>query len=303
MLKTLFLFTIFLSLISPLNYDKNSRKIAKTRIELTKEKQGTFSKKQNAYLYQSFVLGNKTGLSRKIKDKLKTMGLYHLMTPSGLHYSCLFFFIAVLRRKYKNRYLAYAEIGVGLLIHTFLPGFYAFKRVALLNALKVTNTIFLENKLSRLEVLFSFLIYDIFFGTFRYSKISFFMSILFIGIFYLRGMSKFYIIFYLFIGQVMMAYLFGNEVSVMNLILSPLYTMLFSLIYPFLCVNIFFLHIFNYSDLIITFLAKLLTLFYQISSLTPYFKVSLITLICAMLINRKNFLFFISISCLSLFTS
>ncbi|WP_157680545.1 ComEC/Rec2 family competence protein [Bacteriovorax sp. Seq25_V] len=299
MAKSIFLFSIFLLLLSPLNYNKKNQKTYSLKLSLKKEKFKSFSSKDRAHLYQSFVLGNKYGLSPEKKDKLKVMGLYHLMTPSGLHYSCLLFLLIFLKRKYNNRYLSYLEILIGVAIHTFLPGFYAFKRVALLRSLKVSNDIFLDRKFSRLEILLCFLCFDILFGTFRFSNVSFLMSILFIGIFYLRGSSKFFIVFNLFIGQIIMAYIFGNEVSILNLILSPFYTMIFSFLYPLLCFNIFFLDIINYSEYILLFLEKLLEASYFLSKVTPYFQVTLPFVISAILINRKNFLFFFALSFLT----
>lgn len=248
----------------------------------------TFKEKHNFYIYRSFLTGRKRGVSKDLKMALTNLNLLHLLTPSGLHLSSLLLIIALMRKRFKGPWPKRVELIICLSIYFFLPGYYSLKRVALLRSLFIANNYF-KNHFQSLQIFSIFLIIDIMFGTFQYSKISFAYSVLFLGIIFLGGKLNFIKLSLLFFsGQVLIAAINDQQISYLSVIVSPILTWVFTLAYPLLFLNIFFIKIFNYSQYfvgvfsdIVIFLNIWLSKFSMIDITWPL-------IIVAIIINRRT---------------
>ncbi|MEX1098770.1 MAG: ComEC/Rec2 family competence protein, partial [Bacteriovoracaceae bacterium] len=74
-------------------------------------------------VYQALITGNKSGVPRKTIDTMKTFGLMHLLTPSGLHLGS---FLLLFKCFPKFKFL----ITLLMFLGSFsIPGFLALKRM------------------------------------------------------------------------------------------------------------------------------------------------------------------------------
>lgn len=287
--KFIFFFMMTLALLCAKTRRPNNY-LAKNQFKITTN---SFREKHSLAFYNSFLFGNKSLVLKKDKEKFKDLGLMHLMTPSGLHFNIILFLLSFLMSKFDkiSRYSVLLEIYLGFLIYALTPGLYAFKRFAFLFAARKINKHYLKNFFSRTQVISLVFLYDYFLGTLMFQTMSYLLSLLFIGILNFRNKSKFLIYYHLFLGQVILSYIFSNKISIMNLFISPILTFIFSCLYPLLVGNLIFIDLFNYSQYLISFFLYLLNIFHGISQITPYFKIDFISLVLLISLNRKNFIF------------
>lgn len=263
--------------------------------QLSLEKSESFKRKINKELYESFVLGDKKNLSYGVQEKFKKLGVIHIMTPSGLHYGVTLFLLLFFLNRFKinKKIIILIQIYIGVIIYSYINGLFAFRRYALLFSTKLFNQVFLGKYFSSIQIVLIVFLFDFFFGTKSYSPLSYALSFFFIGIFSLQtSKPKFSLYYHLFIGQCIVAYVFNNQISISNIILSPIYTGFFSLLYPLLSLNLVFINSFNYSELIIEVLILVLNLFYKAASFTGFFHLNLAHLMILIILNRKNMLLF-----------
>lgn len=282
-----FIFLLAFLFINPLSNEFNySSHRPAPKIKLPRKTKKAFENKKNFYFYRSVVTGQKWGLDKKLKKRLSHLNLMHLMTPSGLHLSSLFLIFFLLRRKYK-RPTQLIELIMCLCFYFFLPGYYSFRRVALLRSFFILNDIRKTNY-SKMQIFMFFLITDFLFGTYRYAHLSFYLSTLFLGlIFSIKEfrLYKMYLLF--FVAQLFIAHKFSGVIYPASLILSPALTSIFTLIYPLIFLNLFFINFWNYSELIISLYTKLVEISFSIAESIGFAHVNFLILIGIIIYSKK----------------
>lgn len=216
--------------------------------------------KMEAGLYVSTQTGDKSHVSKPLKKVLKEFGLIHLLTPSGIHLSSLLLFLFLfLKKKYK----VYVYV---LLLFIFIPlsGFYSLKRIIYFHILQI----FLKN--IRASFLLTFVL-DLILGGYLNSQLSFIYSFLFWGVIIFHKGTKFKLILSLFCAQLILCYFNQTNINFFALIINPVVTSIFSLIFPLLSINYWFIHFdffdgaiiqfFNYFKNILFFLNRNLEIF------------------------------------------
>lgn len=201
-------------------------------------KQDSDSKKEIGLLY-ALMTGDKSKLDKKNKKDFKELGLMHLLTPSGLHFSSLIIFFKFFPKK----------VSVFLVIFFSLPFFwlekyYSIKRVI---TFKVTYILLgnkIENK-SYIAFIFTFLV-DILFGNFSDSPLSFTYSFLFWGTIIFHKGSFLDLNYKLFTNLVLTNFISVQPVSIISILINSPLSLIFSFIYPILCFN-FWINLFNFQ--------------------------------------------------------
>jgi hypothetical protein len=242
---------------------------------------------------RGFYIATQTGLKsltpRDLKLEFKSLGLLHLMTPSGIHLSSLLIFIFIFIRG-KNRLFIYVLTAA---IVFPLIGFYSLKRIILFHLLK---PVLKSNELSFLS---TFLI-DLLIGGYQNSPLSFTYSFLCWGVI-IFSKNKTLTIINLFIAQTYISYFNQDPMNMLSIILNPILTSIFSFAFPVMSLNfwifkfeflfewiLYFLEVFL---LVISFLSQKLSFFlfipnfyYLLTPLLPLLKNPLNLAIVAMLL-------------------
>lgn len=301
MVRNLCIFFCYLLILSHQNNWGSTQRQFKFKLPHSVKK--SFSNKKNFYLYRSFITGQKRGVSQKTKSFFNEFNLIHLMTPSGLHFSSLIFLLAYLRRKFKNRLLFYTETTLCLLIYFFLPGYLSLRRVAFLRSLFLLNNEF-KFKLPKEHLFLVFFILDFFFGTFKESTLSFAYSILFLAIIFLtKRISFFKLIPLFFIGQLVISAPVDKAINISTLLISPFITWGFSLIYPLIFSNLFFIKYFNYSEILISGLEALLQSLFNLFKDSYDLKVNFLILLSIFIMGRKTVYLSISLFMIGIYVN
>jgi len=232
-------------------------------------------------LWESILTGRSTVVSKWIKSQYKVLGLSHIFTPSGFHLSAVLLPFMKLFRSSSSQIWLLILSGITIFM---LPGQGALKRMVLVK---------LGQKLSNQKIGFcAALVLDILFGSFMHSPLSFCYSFLFLGIIY-SGKNVLFLWF--FLGQCLIAFFNGNEVSPLIIFLSPFLNLVFAVALPFL----FILAIPLWSWQIFTGLKILGIVQYlvevsaKVSTVVPSIEIHSVTLLCFLLIiygKRKYFL-------------
>ncbi|WP_412473870.1 ComEC/Rec2 family competence protein [Halobacteriovorax sp. YZS-1-1] len=274
--------------INPLTNQFNYRKYRPApKIKLPSKIKKSFKEKKNFYFYRSVITGQKWGLDKKLKKRLSHLNLMHLMTPSGLHLSSLFLIFFLIRRRFK-RPTQFIELVMCFIFYFFLPGYYSFRRVALLRSFFILNDIRKTNY-TKMQIFIFFLITDFLFGTYRFGHLSFYLSTLFLAlIFSIKDFRvyKMYLLF--FVAQLFIAHKFSGVIYPASVILSPLLTSLFTLVYPILFLNLFFIKIWNYSEVLIIIYTKLVEFCFDIANSIGFIHVNFLILIGIIIYTRKS---------------
>lgn len=175
----------------------------------------------------SIVTGQSQILSRDIKYAYQQLNLQHLLVPSGLHLSAFllipFIFI-------KNNWLRFLFLIFPL--HILLmqsSGFYSLARS--LNY--KTLLILIPRKFLNLKVLFFLVfIFDLTWGNYKASPLSFAFSFIFWGSLVFSPNSIFQKIYWLSLAKLSSSFILQNHIFLESLLLSPLLTSIFSLLFP-----------------------------------------------------------------------
>lgn len=191
------------------SFEAAREKISKEELEILK-------------LWESILTGRSAPLSKMIKEHYQSLGLNHIFTPSGFHLSAVLFpFMKILP---KVSYQFYFLLAVGLAV-SFLPGLLALKRMVIIKS---------TQKLLGMKTGFiGGLILDMLFGSFQSGALSFTYSLLFLSIIY-SGAKGIGLILWFFIGQLIVAYYQGNDISPLILVFSPLINLAFTFAMPLL---------------------------------------------------------------------
>lgn len=229
-------------------------------------------------LWESILTGRSAPLSRMMKERYQSLGLNHIFTPSGFHLSAVLFpFMKILP---KVTYQLYFLIVIGIGV-TFLPGLMALKRMILIK----TN-----QKLWGIKAGFiSGLILDILFGSFQSGALSFSYSLLFLSIIYsgARGLG---LILWFFIGQLIIAYFQGNDISLLILFFSPLLNFAFTFAMPFLLILAFPLWDWQLSSgiFILASIQRVVIMLSDLSSKLPLIEVHLFVLVVILFVIMRK---------------
>lgn len=185
-------------------------------------------------LLRAYVSGNKRLISRREKRAHRQLGLLHLFTPSGLHLSALMSALSPLKLfsfqlyRHSKRLLLLALFA---LINLFNLPYFSLGRMSLLGLTKSFSS---SEKALFFGLIISFT-YDLLWGSFQYSPVSFFLSLIFCSVIIKNVMERtfIHIPFQLFIIQLFVSSLFDQKVSLLalgaNYLLVPLFTFIFPL--------------------------------------------------------------------------
>jgi hypothetical protein len=178
-------------------------------------------------LWESMLTGRSAPLSKWMKTQYRTLGLNHLFTPSGFHLTAVLTPFLRFFSSTKSHLCLLLCIALGL---CFIPGQGALKRMVMIKS---------QQKIFTLRLgFFIGLTIDILFGSFTDSPLSFAYSFLFLGIVY-SGSKGLGLIWWFFLGQMMIAYFQNLQMSPMVLLFSPILNFCFGLSMPILFVLAF----------------------------------------------------------------
>lgn len=180
--------------------------------------------------YISSQTGDKSEISRKLKSSLKEFGLIHLLTPSGIHLSSLLLFIFLFIKKKFYKYIYFAF----LLLIIPVSGFYSLKRILYFHIFKCF-------RLSTEAAFICTFIFDLLIGGFSNSPLSYAFSFLCWGVIIFSQKSKIQVIYNLFLAQLIICYFNQSEINILSIIINPIFTSLFSFVFPILSINFWFL--------------------------------------------------------------
>jgi competence protein ComEC len=211
-------------------------------------------KTNESALYHSSQTGDKTKVSPVLKKALKQFGLIHLLTPSGIHLSSLLLFIFLFLKRKFHKYIYFS------LLFLFMPltGFYSLKRILIFHILKSCK---LSNQSS---FIFTFII-DILIGGYLNSPLSFAFSFLCWGVIIFTNGSKLKLVYNLFLSQLIISYFSNFPINPISILINPLFTSIFSFLFPVMSINFWFfnenpvdstiIYFFNFFKSILIFLS------------------------------------------------
>jgi competence protein ComEC len=234
-LKLLFLITYSL-----FDYTSHNKGFFKYKKPLIKKEYSDKWNKNLSALSDGTQIGHKRSLSKKLKRSLKTFGLLHLLTPSGIHLSS---FLIFLRFFIPTKILSTFIFLLGLIL-TFYDGFHSIRRICYFFGIKA---LIKDNK----KCFILTFLFEILLGGFLKSPLSFTYSLLFWGVIIFSPPKKLHIIINLFLAQLFCAAINNDSISLMSIFINPIVTTIFSLLFPIVVIiywsNLqFFNDIFNF---------------------------------------------------------
>ena len=193
-----------------------------------------FNKRENANILFSFITGNKNGISPHTKKAFKKVNLSFLLSPTGIHFSALFVFIAYFIKKIKTKWLRNITRTLFVSSVFFFPNFESLKRLGILRILFQLK--FLSQlKISLEAIFFLTFILSFLMGQYSASPVGYIFSFAFLGTFFsLRDQSKLILILGLFSTQLILALFLGDKVSLLSIPFGLFGSFIFSLIFPLL---------------------------------------------------------------------
>lgn len=239
------------------------------------------SKTDKDYLafWYGLISGNTQSLSKDYKQKYKAIGLSHAFTPSGFHLSAVLTPLTLILPKKSKLPL---NLLVCFLVF-LLPGLEPLKRMGLVKVFKLKMN-------ARLSLMFAGLICLIL-GQLNHSPLSFIFSFFFLGVIY-SGLKNIALIIWFFIGQLLICFFQGEQLSLINLVISPLANFFLGLITPLLFVFSYPLWSWTLQTgiIVIKSFDQIATVLYQFSSMTPQLEVHCFTvlLVTLMLLRKKK---------------
>lgn len=191
-----------------------------------------FKKPENANILFSFITGNKTGISPYTKKAFKKLNLSFLLSPSGIHFTALFIFVAYFLKKIKNKWIRYVTKASIVSSFFFLPNFEALKRLGILRLLFQVKFL-AKLKISLETIFFLTFVLSFIFGQYKASPLGFIFSFAFLGTFFsLRDSSKIILILGLFSTQLILALFLGDKVSLLSIPCGLFGSFLFTFLFP-----------------------------------------------------------------------
>jgi len=208
------------------------------RYEIIKEKSG----KTSADIMIALTTGQYQLFNREVTNRYKELALYHLFTPSGVHFSVLFatlfFCIRPLLRK---RPILGILFELPILLLPFMPffpgGLYPIIRVALYRLFDHLFTL-MKLQITPMQKLYLVFFADYLMGNFFKCPLSFIYSFLFWGIVLAMGQkSSFKLVLAIFGGQLMANYFAFTNMKLLSPFFGHFITALFVPIIPLVFVT------------------------------------------------------------------
>ena len=188
-------------------------------------KQSSSFSTDNFQFYKAVITGHKKSLPLKLRRTLKTYGLTHLLTPSGIHLSAILIFF----RFFRVIQLPFL-ILLGLYLY-YLGGYYSLERIILFRIifLLINKVEFFKPQSLEISFILTMLIY---FLTTRadLSPLSFAYSLAFWGTIICYRHHGVKLVFYLHLALIAMASVNSEMIKISSLVINPLITFLFSLV-------------------------------------------------------------------------
>ena len=201
-------------------------------------------------LKRAFLCGKKKGIKRKTLKAYKKLNLYHLFTPSGIHYGCLLLmlypFFSLVNKKYPL--ISISTKSLIFLAPWLLNDFFSLKRIGAMKFLKLLPVF---KEFNFIHIFFFYFALDFFFGTRPHSPMSFAFSFLFIGVIATSSQESFLkLSLYLFIGQMIYASIFFTKINPLSFIFSFSLTALFSPLFMLITLENFLPKIYLFESLV-----------------------------------------------------
>lgn len=174
---------------------------------------------ETSYIYTAATTGYKVGKQKELKEKWKTLGILHLLTPSGIHLGTI-----LLLFRFLGRFKKYGEWLLGAMLLS-VGGFYSMERIFIIRRLSFKNHFY--------NYLLGMLIMLVF-GHYSASPLSFIYSFLFLGLFY-TGTKK--ILTKLTIAHLIICWFNQTEFYLFAPIFNFVLTFVFSLTFPIILVS------------------------------------------------------------------
>lgn len=226
------------------------------------------------------ITGNKRILSKELKTQFKDLGIYHLLTPSGLHLHIIThsLFYIYLSKKLKSAIL----IGCLSFLY-YLGGFLSLKRMAIFQLINLAFP-----KAEKNVRYYALIIISLISGSFEMGNLSFYYSFLFLGVFIFSKNSS-EIIIGLWISQIILSSINGSSLYVLSIFSNLFLTGIFTLIYPFLIFG-YICNIGFIQNSLTSMYMWLIENFHLLITFTPkfYFSISMTIIILLILCNKKK---------------
>ena len=179
-------------------------------------------------LKKAFLCGDKKGIKRSRLKAYKKLNLYHLFTPSGIHYGAILLvltpLIKILECRYK--YLSFGLKSFFFLGPWLLNDFFSLKRIGSMKFIKLLP---LFKDLKFIHIFLIYFLFDYFLGTRTNSPMSFNFSFLFIGIIACAANESYLkLSLYLFLGQMIYCSIFFTKLNPLSFLFSFSLTAIFS---------------------------------------------------------------------------
>jgi hypothetical protein len=192
---------------------------------LGQSKKRTFSSESFA---RAYLLGDKSTLSYKAKKAHKVFHLQHILVPSGLHLSYLYFLFKFMPKKS----LPWIKLLFGGAFQ-FLNGFLSLKRMSLFYIFRL--------KFTSSHSFYSTFLLDFLLGRFFESPLSFSLSFLFLGLFtFLTRERRFVLFFGLLSSQYLTSYILQSPFYLIGSLVGLCLTPFFTFLLPFLSIELIF---------------------------------------------------------------
>ena len=175
----------------------------------------------------SILSGDKSYISNTTKKVFREYGIIHLLTPSGLHLSSLFFI------NFKN----YFFLGLYILIFAYISkyeSYYSMERVLIFKIISHFSRFKLEH-----NFICTFLV-SLLIGHLTANPLSFIYSLIFWGTIIIFKNNWLKVIFFLNITLLISSSLSNISVRPLSIIVNPIVTFLTTFLFPLLTFNQFF---------------------------------------------------------------
>ena len=174
-------------------------------------------------LLKASLTGEKSGVSRRFKTILAKIHCLHLLTPSGLHISCI---LALFFKFFKSRKAHLIVIFLITITSWALPELYSLKRVTAYNSLRSFG------RLPPQTAFWCTFALDLILGPFTLSPLSSAYSLIFWGTLFFGGERFSIKLLYLFVLNCLLSSLTSKTPYLLSLLLGPLTTSIFTLAFP-----------------------------------------------------------------------
>lgn len=212
-------------------------------------------------LSDSYVRGKKYCVPKALREQHRDLGLFHLMTPSGLHLSSLLLLLFPLKFLGSSRILFLMSALIIWCHVQGLNGLYSLKRMSTLHL-----TSLLMPKLTRRWLLLITLLLEFIGGSFTQSPLSFSLSTMFLIIIFesknnVQRLTSF------FLAQMLISYVFKQSFFPIGSLLGFILTSIFTFIFPVIAVENF-LHTNFLSSTTLHYFLVIIKFFHELSQWT-----------------------------------